>query len=259
VRRLRRLGFLLALAVVCRAARAAEELPPLRSDTDPTKPVLFSLRNEYYNLQNNAFANLSILRADRLVLENIGLPGGARGSLVRLDVPFETFYNGRFTRSGLSDIYAQALEIPSLHRGFTVAYGSGLIAPTAGDQALGAGKWQIAPAILPAQFLPQRRGLAYVKIQDFISFAGASDRPPVHILLVTPTVLYRLTPIWYTVVDGESATDMHDNTRTTLKSGLQLGVMFHNRWGAWLKVEVPWGEHRAGDWTLKATLFATRY
>jgi hypothetical protein len=35
--------------------------------------------------------------------------------------------------------------------------------------------------------------------------------------------------------------------------------MLTPRLGAWIKPEIPWGPHRAGDWTLKLTFFVTRY
>jgi hypothetical protein len=35
--------------------------------------------------------------------------------------------------------------------------------------------------------------------------------------------------------------------------------MFSNRSGLSLKAEVPWGNHRLGDWTLKAVFYLTRF
>src|SRR5208283_311558 len=104
-------------------------------------------RNEYYNLLNDAYINETILRVDRLVLKDVGMPGGARGSILRLDLPYATAFNGMSThQTGLADIYMQALLIPRIINGFTVAYGTGLVAPAASHTLLGTGKWQIAPA-----------------------------------------------------------------------------------------------------------------
>src|SRR5271157_688360 len=102
MRNILRLLAVLGLLGTCQSI-SAQELEELHTDTDPTKPVLFSLRNEYYNLLNDAYINQTILRVDRLVLKDVGMPGGARGSILRLDLPYATAFNGVSThQSGLA-------------------------------------------------------------------------------------------------------------------------------------------------------------
>jgi hypothetical protein len=60
-------GFLFAAPALAQDAPATEEI---RSDTDPTKPVLLSLREEYYDLIGDSFQNVVIVRAGP------GAPGG---------------------------------------------------------------------------------------------------------------------------------------------------------------------------------------
>jgi hypothetical protein len=113
--------------------------------------------------------------------------------------------------------------------------------------------------VAPVWFFGRLKGFAFVKFQDFFSFAGESDRPDVHYFLVTPTLLWRLSKSWFAVVDSESRTDWKNGSQTSFRSGVEIGTMLTPRLGAWIKPEIPWGPHRAGDWTLQLTFFVTRY
>ena len=157
-------------------------------DTDPTKPVMFSLREEFTSLGENGFVNTVILRADRLVLEELGVPGPVRGVLTRLDLPIVTFSNSSTTETGLGDIYMQALVAPRIQGNFAMAAGTGLQMPTATSNLLGQGKWIASPTIVPIWFIP-REGYAYIKVQDWFSFAGQSNRSAVHYLTVTGLII----------------------------------------------------------------------
>jgi len=249
------LGSLLAAPGLSQDPVIADEI---RNDTDPTKPVLLSLRDEYYSLRGDLWQNAFILRADRFVLGNVGLPGKSRGFLLRADVPVVTVGDGQTTRTGLGDLYAQALVIPRFHKSFTIAWGTGMVIPTA-TNSVGGGKLQLAPAVAPVVFFGRLKGFAFVKVQDFISVAGDADRPDIHYLLITPTILWRLTRFWWIVADSESRTDWEHGDTTSFRSGFQIGRMITPRFGIWVKSEIPWGPHRLGSWTLKLTAFWTRY
>jgi hypothetical protein len=237
---------------------AAHELESVAADTDPTKPVIFSLRNEFYDLKNGFWKNDMIFRADRAVFEKRGLAGSSRGLLLRADLPIVTFYNGDVTKAGLGDLYGQLLYAPRISGPFFLAVGTGLLAPTATDESLGFGKWVLAPAVVPVYFFPHK-GLSYIKIQDWISFAGSPGRPDLHYLTVTPTFLWRLTKRWYALVDGESLTDWEKDGRTSTKAGFLLGLMLSRRVGVSIKAEIPFGANRLGDWTVKSVFFTTKY
>ena len=236
----------------------AGELGSVAADTDPTKPVIFSFRNEFYDLKQGLWRNDTILRADRAVFEKTRFPGRARGLLMRADLPVVTFYNGDVTKAGLGDLYGQVLYAPRISGPLFLAVGTGLLAPSATDESLGFGKWIVSPAVVPVYFFPHR-GLSYVKIQDWISFAGSPGRPDLHYLTVTPTFLWRLTKRWYVLADGESLTNWERDGRTSTKGGFLLGLMLSRRTGISLKAEIPFGANRLGDWTVKSVFFATKY
>ena len=226
-------------------------------DTDPTRPVLFSLREEYYNLPDGNWINNFILRKDELVWKEKTFPGRARGVLLRMELPETTAHFGGESEGGLGDGYVQALFLPQLSGPFLLAAGTGLVLPTATERVLGGGKWTIAPLVAPVWFIPRQR-YAFVKVQEFESFAGPSSRPDVSFLLITPTYLTRVGQRYWVLVDSESRTDWTRGDVTSFKSGLLVGTMFSPRLGLSIKAEVPWGNHRLGEWTLKATLFWTR-
>ena len=240
--------------------RAGGTEPPVAvgQDTDPTKPVLFSIRDEYYHFLSGSWVNYLILRRDALAWDKTPLLGKARGVLFRMELPLATSDLGGQTTTGLGDGYVQALLLPRLGGNWVLGIGTGLMIPTATDRRLGTGKWTIAPAIAPVWFLP-RQAYAYVKFQEFESFAGTSSRPDISYLLITPTALWRVSRRYWVLVDSESRTSWTLHGTTSYRSGLLVGRMFTPRAGFSLKAEVPWGNHRLGDWTLKANFYLTRF
>jgi hypothetical protein len=255
-----------ALVIACPVAAqepgdttgAAERVEAIGQDTDPTKPIIFSLREEFTSLGENGFVNAVILRTDRLVLEGLGVPGPVRGVLTRLDLPIVTFSNPSTTETGLGDIYMQALVAPRIQGNFAMAAGTGLQMPTASLSSLGQGKWIASPAIVPVWFMP-REGYAFIKVQDWFSFAGQSNRSSVHYLTVTGLIIRRIAKKWWVLFDAESNTDWLNDGSTWYKAGALVGLMLSNRVGIWVKGEIPCGKDRIGDWSIKASLFITRY
>jgi hypothetical protein len=232
----------------------------IKNDTDPTQPVLLSLREEYYNLLNDVWMNQAIVRMDKAFFRNKGWLGGKAGIITRFDLPLAASNGGGDTEAGLGDLYGQFLYLPIFSKQFALAFGSGLFFPTATEQSLGGEKWKVAPLGIPVWFIQPRKGLFLVKIQDVLSFAGSDTRPDVNQLLVTPTLLYRVMQRWWFLLDTEVKTDWEQDGRTSFLSGLQVGHMFSRSFGFWAKPEVYWGSHRQGDWNLKVTLiwFQTR-
>jgi len=234
------------------------EMVDIGQDTDPTKPVAFSLRDEFTRVNNDASLNVLVFRVDRLFLEGLGIPGPVRGVLARLDIPAVTFSNSSTKESGLGDVYVQALVGPRIEGNFVMAVGTGLQMPTATSALLGKGKWIAAPAIVPVWFFP-REGLAYIKFQDWFSFAGQSNRSTVHYLTVTGSILRRISKAWWGLLDAETNTDWMNDGRTWCKAGGLVGLMLSNRVGIWVKGEFPFGQYRPCDWIIKGSVFITRF
>lgn len=85
--------------------------PPAGDDSDPTKPVVWSLREEYSNLPGQAWNNAFILRLDRAVLKERPRPLGKDGILTRVDIPFVVARRADGTSAGLGNSYAVVQEM----------------------------------------------------------------------------------------------------------------------------------------------------
>jgi hypothetical protein len=253
------IGFLLVVVPV--RAQSGQPPPPVEpaeqtSADDPLKAVFFSLRNEYANQFDGAWSDAFILRSDRAWLKRNPL-GGKVGLLTRIDVPFVTVYTSGATQPGLGDVYAQALHVPWLTPHFALGMGSGVTFPTATDQALGLGKWQVAPILAPIWFFPAGKGFLLIRLHEHLSFAGDATRPDVNYLQTTPTVVYNFRRHWWVTLDTEATTDWQRDNRVSFRSGVELGHVVLGQFGISVKPEIPWGVNRSGDWTVKVVL--TRY
>jgi hypothetical protein len=221
------------------------------SDNDPTRPVFFSLRPEFYSVDAEVWRMQVVVRYDAAIVRQPHWYSGKRGLLLRFEVPLVAAAAPPIdTQAGLGDTYGQVLVVPDISKGFALVAGTGLSVPTATDTALGTGKWTLAPAVIPVWFLPNR-GMFYVKVQTFTSVAGADAHPDLNFLLITPTLIKTLGRRSWIVVDSETKTDWENGGRTGVKSGLQLGWVLPNRVGIWIKPEVWWGPNRSGRWNLK--------
>jgi hypothetical protein len=241
----------LAMSMGVPGALAAEDQPDEENlgDVDPTKPVVFNVREEFSKLQGDNWRNALILRTDVIKL------GGLRNFLLRFDVPFVSSDLGRGTDHGLGDLYGQALLIPYGSENFFFAVGSGITAPSATENSLGTGKWQVAPLAIPGWWFKEPKTLFFVKVQDYISFAGQSDRADIHYMTVQPFVAVKLSDRWWVGADTEVKINWERDNQESCKSGVILLRMWTKSFGTWVKPEIPWGPNREGDWNLKASFF----
>ena len=245
LRRVAALVVLCLLAPVCAAAQDAKTT----ADADPTRPILFSVRPEFYHVAGGIWRMQAIGRYDQATMRQRRWFGGKRGLLLRFEVPLVSADTPATSRSsGLGDSYAQILTVPKLSGRFALATGTGVVLPTATSDLLGGGQWILAPTVVPVWFL-RGIGLALLKVQDYISIAGDDARPPVHFLLVTPTFVRSFGGGSWVLLDLEAKTDWNRDT-TAFKSGVQFGRIFSGV-GVWVKPEVAFGGNQGGNWNLK--------
>ena len=249
--------FLSASAVAQGNSPTVAPPPPAGDDSDPTRPVVWSLREEYYNLPGESWNNAFVIRVDRAVLKERPRPLGRKGILTRLDIPLVVAHRPDGTSAGLGDLYGQALLLPYAKNKFVFAAGSGVFLPTATNRRLGTGKLTIAPAAAPVWFIP-KRGFVLVKAQEYFSVAGANDRPDLHYMTITPLLVWRLKnkPYWIQL-DGETQSDWKRDGHTGFKTGFLFGRMTKRR-GMWIKLEVGMGPHRVQSFSIKTSIFKVR-
>ena len=229
-----------------------------RTDSDPTRPVLFSVRPEFSQITDDFWRWQIIARYDRAAMRQRRWLSGQRGLLLRFEMPlaFSGLAAGpgapRETAGGLGDAYAQVLTVPWISGRFALAGGTGLFIPTATDRTLGSGKVTLAPVVAPVWFL-RGRGMFYLKFQDFISVAGDDERADAHFFLITPTLIHKLTARSWILVDVESRTDWLADV-SGVKTGVQFGYILPAGFGVWVKPEVWAGAGRGGEWNFKTGL-----
>ena len=239
------------------ASPTPQAAPEEGAEEDPTKPIAFSIRNEYRNLKNGAWANTAIFRIDQVAFRTLQTPGGLKGLILRFDVPFNTVHLGTTTKSGLGDIYAQAIYVPRASRGFSFAVGSGVVLPTATNNILGTGKLILGPTAVPIWNFPKSRRRLLIRFQNFFSVAGKSSRPNINYFVAAPALIGRLTGRWWYTAD----TELRWNWRSHLGSGVSgflVGRLVSGKFGIAFKPEIPWGPGRAGDFNLKFAVFKIR-
>lgn len=254
-----RAGILVFMFSVIAAAQSSPTAAPVPAgdDSDPTRPVVWSLRQEYYNLQGESWNNGFVLRLDRAIFKERPRPLGKNGIITRLDIPFVIGHRATGTTAGLGDIYGQMVLLPYSKGRFVFAAGSGAFLPTATDKKLGTGKLTIAPLAAPVWFIP-KRGFFLIKAQDYFSVAGAGGRPDLHYMTVTPLLVWRLKgkPYWVQL-DAETQTNWKADAHTGYKTGFLFGRITKKK-GVWIKVEVGVGPYRTQSVAIKTSLFKVR-
>lgn len=226
-------------------------------EDDPTRPIIFSIRNEHRTLRNDAWANTTIIRFDHVTLKKLGNKGGAKGLILRFDIPFNTVHSGTKTKAGLGDLYTQALYLPKVSRKFALAVGTGVFLPTATSDVLGRGKLILSPTVVPVWYFSNRKRFALLRLQNFVSVAGKSDRPDVNYFIAAPAIVHPLGKGWWVVGDTELKWDWKAKVGSGI-TGLQIGRMVKGRYGIWVKPEVPWGPGRVSEFNFKFTVFRVR-
>jgi hypothetical protein len=175
-------------------------------DTDPISRL--DLRTQYTSLPDAVTPDqvLGDRSRDRETLrDDIVFPRGPDQIQLRTDVPLvwsnvPTSDNpeghGQF---GLGDLLLQGSYSHALDARWAVAVGVRTILPTASEDALGAGKWQIAPSIDVRASLPEVSVGSYVSltVRQFSSVAGDPSRRNVRNTSILPALNLSLPKQWY--------------------------------------------------------------
>ena len=123
------------------------------------------------------------------------LPGG-RNIFVTSKVPFISQPVGPSDRTkGLGDIAVTTLFSPAARNGWTIGFGPSMVFPTATDDTLGQGKFDIGPAI--ALVKSKKEWIAGVLIAQNWSVTGSDSRPGTSRLIVSPFGTWYINKGWY--------------------------------------------------------------
>lgn len=148
---------------------------------DPTRPrTRLDVRYQYQEAPaglNGKANHLLILRADRLA----GLGGGwllatrVDLPLAYNDLPSRDTPRGEY-RFGASDLLVQGLFIKPVSRTQAFALGGQVIAPTASEDQMGTGKWQLVPTAAYRWTLDERGSFVAGLVRYAFDVAGDDNR-----------------------------------------------------------------------------------
>jgi hypothetical protein len=114
-----------------------------------------------------------------------------------------------------------------------------------------------APTAIPVWYFAKRKRLALIRIQNYTSVTGKSDRSKINYFIADPTIVTALNRRWWVTVNNEFKWDWRLQRGSSI-SGVQLGRMVRSKFGFWLKPEFPWGGGRQGQLNFKFTVFRIR-
>src|SRR4051794_32172194 len=114
----------LAAAICLLAVTAASAQEDDRSDSDPMRPILFSVRPEFYKPADGVWRTQFIARYDMATMRKRRWFSGKRGMLWRFEVPLASAGTpAPGTSVGLGDSYGQLLVVPWLSGRFALVAG----------------------------------------------------------------------------------------------------------------------------------------
>ena len=173
---------------------SAQEHDDVNEANNPLTPKITINFHDYFvpDIEGvpDRHANQFLLRG-LVPSDMFGLP-----QLLRFTLPIATapeFPDGSVT--GLGDLTLMDLFILPKQGDVTFGFGPLIVLPTATDDALGAGKWQIGAAGVVVA--PQNWGLIGGLVTYQASVAGDGDREDVNLATFQPIVNYNLSSGWY--------------------------------------------------------------
>src|SRR4051812_1873716 len=162
------------LALVCvlgAAVRATAQDEKTTADSNPTRPILFSVRPEFYRIAVGTWRMQAIGRYDQATMRNRRWFGGKRGMLVRLEVPVVSADTPAVSHaSGFGDAYAQILTVPRLSGRFAFVAGTRLLLPPPTNKLLGTRRWVLAPTAA-ALWVLRGGGMGLFLVHGYVSVA----------------------------------------------------------------------------------------
>lgn len=219
-----------------------------KSGTDPTKFLrTLGLRNEYQRLTNDKSFNLTTLTY---------IQPFADGRMnVRLKAPLAYTDATGDDEFGLSDISLRYNWLAHVDASQGILLSADLTADTASEDALGRGKWYIAPGLTYAMFLSPTMIFAPA-YQHNISFAGDDNRNDINESVIDFYFVFTAADkkSWFTI-DPTLVIDWENDENTPLTLELEYGRNIGTLWGgalnAYIRPGIGIGQDRPYDWNVE--------
>ena len=142
--------------------------------------------------------------------------------IIRPSIPIVTS-PGPNRKSGLGDISVFDIFLPERFSWGAVGVGPLLVFPSATDDQLGRGKWQVGPAAAFIYEAIPHLQLGVI-VQNPISFAGNNNRETINEMTLQPIAQYNLPKGWYVSMGDLNWTlDWKAGGKPTIPVALQVG------------------------------------
>ena len=231
------LGIMISMGWVTSQAFAQEEVQEVQEEEvntgqDFTDPLArFDIRQKYQDLPNGKSANMTTLRVDKPIVLKSGWILSLRADLpfisndvVSLDNP-----NGD-TEIGVSDFLNQVIIVaPQGDRNWTWAYGAQILWPTASQDQMGTGRFQIAPLvgakvdhnnISPGSF-------SYYLLREHIDVGGNGSRGLQNYLVIQPGINIALPGHAFIGLAPEIRVNWENDNRWFVPFAVNFGKMIN--------------------------------
>lgn len=195
--------------------------------TDPTAIVgRVQLSSQYLDLPHGAQLETTIARVD--------VP--FRGNwLLRVDTPVHTWLDpnrpGLSSAQGMGDVSAvlgwRAYNTPE----YAFLIGVASTFPTASDDLLGTGKYNVGPIIATGRFLSRLESFLFGVFQHSVSAGGDPDRADVSLSQLSLNINTIWVEKWWSTVQGVWRVDWERKTKSSMALEFELGRNILGRWG----------------------------
>jgi len=245
---------------------AQEESDEQKAAGNATNPLAFVTKLQIqpnYTFKDNGGDQLSIFNRVMQPSKTIGLPfikskNPKIYSIYRLEMPIvsQTFPDNEGDATGLSDFIVIDAVTFKLKKGL-FGIGPALIIPTATSEYLGAGKWS---AGLAAIYGTKAFGLSLgVLGQQFISFAGDSERADQNYMLFQP-IITKIFKQGYFINFSPIMKFDWENSAYNIPVGVSIGKAFAKNLTMFMGAEYVVTGPGQGDFTIRLninTMFAS--
>jgi hypothetical protein len=213
---------------------------------DPTAPLLQMQVTNFYAPENynaDGYSNqfnfqpvIPVPRSERMPISQV----------MRVTVPLVTT-PGPDRTTGLGDISYFDLFVPKGRDWGIWGVGFSTVLPTASDDALGQGKWQLGPAATFVYYKVSNWQLGTV-LQNPISIAGDDDRPGVNEFQFQPLINYLKGKWYFGTGDYNWIFDWKQGGEATIPLAFQTGrITKIGKHNYNLSVELGWTAVRPDD------------
>jgi hypothetical protein len=224
-----------------RSITAQEE--EVNTGQDFTKPLTrFDIRYKYQNTTGDTETSLWTFRVDKPFVLNDGWKLSTRFDLPLIYSDVASLDNPRGDYEfGFSDTLTQALFISPQHGHFAYGFGAQMIWPTASQDQMGTGKYQLAPtigAIYYPEDLPKGSFYAIV-LRDFFDIGGDDDRADIHQFSIQPMFNYSLPDSAFVTFGPDMRINWEQDDDLFVPFNITLGKMINRSTVASVELNMP--------------------